>query len=417
VAIACASVRYADSASRSVSDTVHGWLVEHLPSAERFACQTGYFRFEALESFADEITHMLAAGGRFDLAVGVNEERLTASDLEETLALVEEWIPTQASFTVIGARNGLFHPKTYHVTLPGDRHVAAVGSANFTPPGLGHHVEACVFLDDAEDDPSVLAAVEAAILSWRERATAAGLEARPVTLDLIADLTADQLVDPAPAKDREPARGESPRLRFPPLPSIDGIPRRRRRSRPRKAAAAGRLRNAPAGFLPGKVGIVKRLSRTDVKGFSARPGTPYLALPPNPAELADRLPLQPEGRHREPRLDVLVEARLDCDLGQPVDSSGEVASITHVGMGVTQKSKRDLRFNLPHNLHEQLLRIASRRKADPPGPGDAAAIEFLDGGRVLRLTFASSEPLKAELLRFCEGKRWGWLPAGATPPW
>lgn len=409
-------LRYVDSASRSLADTMHGWLAQHMPSATQFACQTGYFRFDALEPHATDIRRMLDAGGRFDLVVGLNEDRIIASDLEDTLAIINPWMPATASFTLVGASNGLFHPKTYYAALSGGRQVAAVGSANLTLPGVGHHVEACVFLDDAEDDAAVIDAIRSAIVAWRERAMTGSEDARQVSSDLISEFAAERVIDPAALPSRT-RRSRGSRSHFPPLMPIEGAPQRSRSPRPKKAPPIRQLSGAPSEFPAGMVGVVKRLSRTDVKGFEARPGTPYVALPPNPAEFAARLPLKPQGVHDEPRLDCIVEARLDCDLFEVAYSGTDVASIIHVGMGKTQRSNVDLRMNLPHSLHDKLLQVAFRSKVNPPSEGDAAAIEFLDSGRVVRLTIASGEPMKAVLLELCGEKRWGWLPAGVTPPW
>lgn len=363
---------------------------------------------------------MLGSGGRFDLVVGANEDRLSAGDLERTLDLLSRWIGKQASFTLVGASDALFHPKTYYLELQSGRRVAAVGSANFTVPGTGHHVEACILLDDAEDGPSALNHVRDAILAWPERARGGGNDARSITSKLIRDLAAERAIDPMPVppSTSRRRRGAHGRSSFPPLERIPGAPRSRPATRPRRPPAAGRLAGAQAAFPRGVVGVVKRLSRTDVKGFTAQPGTPYIALPPNPADLADRLPLHPYGTHAEPRVDLIVEARLDTAPGEVMTSGTDPTNITHVGAGKTHKSNLDLRFNLLHGIHAGLIYAATQTGVRLPRQGDAVAIEFLNGGRIARLTFATVTPLRAALLGHLRpGRAWGWLPAGVTPRW
>lgn len=399
---------------------MYGWLAEYLPLATSFACQTGYYRFDALEPFAKEIGRILKDDGRFDLVIGANEDRLNVNDLERTLELIGEWIPDQASVTVIGASVGLFHPKTYYAELSTGARVAAVGSANLTWPGITHHIEACVFLNDSEDDPLVVDAVRDAIIAWRTSAKVDRTgNSRPLTQELITQLAEERIIDPIPSSPPESrARASGPRTTFPPLPVVPGIPARRAKARPRNARALKKLRGAVVAFPPGTAGLVKRLSKNDVKGFTAQPGTPYIALPANPAVLATRLPLRPAGKHNEPRLDVVLECRLDGALREPVSSSTDPANIQHVGEGTTKRSHRDLRLNIPKQLHDDLNMMALREKLRRPAAGDMAAIEFLDEGKLLRITFASHDPLKKIFASHLEGKKsWGWLPTGVVPPW
>ena len=415
-----ARLRYIDSASRLLDHTMFGWLQRLLPSARRFACQSGYYRHDALAAFASEVQTMLGSGGRFDLVIGANEERLSAPDLEDTLDLIAGHQPSAASFTLVGARNALFHPKAYYVELRnGERH-AAVGSANFTVSGLGHNLEACLLLHDPVDDPEAVDAVRDAILAWPQKAAAGSDEARPITAQYIRELEAERAIDPAPVEPRTPVAGRTTtgRSSFAALRPIPGAPRGRARARPRVTSPPARLGAAPAVFPPDVIGIVKRLSRTDVKGFVGGAGTPYIALPPNPTELADKLPMRPYGRRSEPRLDLIIEARLSTALADVVSSGTDATNITHVGMGVTRGSNPDLRLNIQHGMSAGVIYVATQRALALPAAGDAVAIEFLDRGRLVRMTFATADPLRSELLsHMIPGRRWGWLPAGATPRW
>jgi hypothetical protein len=407
-------VRYLDSSVRHVDQTVHAWLTAQLPQATAFACQSGYFRYDAIAPFASGVERLLRRGGRVDLVIGANEEVLRAPDLEDALALLGPWLGGGASFTLVAARDALFHPKTTYVEGPGGRRGALVGSANLTGSGTRSNVEAALALDEG-DDPAVLDAIRDAILAWPARAAPGG-HAQPITRQLIDELTTDGAVVPT----RVPlgATRKSPRSRFPSLGPVPGTPAPSRPVRPRRTPPIAQLGAATASFPLGATGIVKRLSRTDLKGFIGGLGTPYVALPPNPADLATRLPMRPSGANAEPRLNLALEGRLDGALSQVVSSGREVANITHVGAGSSRVSHTDLRLNLLRSVVGGLIAVASAASLQLPGVGDALSLELLDGGRLARLTFASRDPLRGALLAHLRaGRSWGWLPAGVVPPW
>ncbi|MEX2193867.1 MAG: phospholipase D family protein [Thermoleophilaceae bacterium] len=148
-------MRYLDSADRDYAHTMHAWLSEWLPDARCFACQTGYFRATALRWFEDDVVRILDRDGEVHLVIGANEDRLIASDLEETVELLAPWLGQTASFTVVTARDVLFHPKTYYCESRDGTRAAAIGSANLTPNGLGGNVEASLAFDDDDGIPTV----------------------------------------------------------------------------------------------------------------------------------------------------------------------------------------------------------------------------------------------------------------------
>jgi hypothetical protein len=406
-------VRYIDSRSRAPEDTLHAWFRDLLPQATSFAAQTGYYRFGALEPFAREIAQMLAAGGTIDLVIGANEDRLSAVDLDSTLDLLRAHMPQQASFTLVGSRDGLFHPKAYYVETPTTRK-AAIGSGNLTIPGSTHNVEAHVLLNE-DDGSGILDEVRDAILAWRDDASPDGL-AHPVTDQLVQELLAERAIDPVPRSDMASSRRRrSDRARFPRLPPIPGMPAPARRG---LTGTRGRRLRGAEPLPSGAIGVVKRLSATDVKGFAGEPGTPYLSLGSRNAPLAQRLPMTPFGERDEPRLDLAVEARLDTALPDLVESGSDPTNITHVGMGSTRGSNPDLRFNLLSGIVGGLLDVAVERKVPPPSVGDVAAIEFLENGRLARLTFVTQDPLRRQLDDSIPSKRaWTWLPPNVLPPW
>lgn len=414
-------MRYIDSASRLLADTVYDWLRPLLSSATTFACQSGYYRYDALAPFEVDIRNMLDQGGRFDLVIGANEDRLSAPDLEQTLSMLSAHMSGGASFTLVGAKNALFHPKTYYLELASGVRHAAIGSGNLTIPGIGHHIEACLLLDDSVDDPATLDAVRDAILAWPLKAAAGAGDARPITDQYIRDLQAERIIDPAPVPvsgSRSRSGTTTGQSSFPAIQSIPGVPQRRGAPRPRATPAPGHLPGATAAFPVGVVGVAKRLSRTDVKGFVGGAGTPYIALPPSTTDLADKLPMRPYGTHGEPRLDVVIEARLNTAPADVVFSGTDPANITHVGMGTTHGSNVDLRFNIQHGVVAGLVYVATLRGVALPHEGDVVAIEFLNGAREIRMTYATADPLKSTLLgRLIAGRSWGWLPTGVVPVW
>jgi hypothetical protein len=408
------SVRYVDSRSRDAKDTLYAWLAEHLPDAIHFAAQTGYFRFNALDPFLEDILRILQTGGRFDLVIGANEDRLSAEDLDALLDLVGSYVPAQASLTLVGSRDGLFHPKSYFVETKTNRH-ALVGSGNLTHPGSGHNIEAFLEVDDG-DAPSIPDSIRQAIVAWRDEATKTGI-ARPLTRRLIQEFLAHRAIDPVALSDLEsPKRGPSDRAEFPSLPKIKGLAARRRS--PGRSGSLRRLRGAQKAFPPGKIGVVKRLSATDVKGFAGRRGTIHLSLGARDAPVARCLPMEAYGSNGEPRVDLAVEARLDQALEDVVTSGTDSTNITHVGVGLRQNSNPDLRFNLLHRVIDGLGATASRHGIDVPKPGDAAAIELTESGRLARVTFATTDPLRSDLLAQVQaGRAWGWLDSHGLPRW
>jgi hypothetical protein len=350
--------------------------------------------------------------------VGVNEDRIAANDLNAVLDIVEPWLGTSADLAVVGANNALFHPKTYYCEHPDGTRQALIGSSNLTMSGLGENVEANIIIssDDGGSGP-VLDAVRDAIGAWWSPERSANV--RRIDRSVINDLVAKRVIEPSeysppPPRNRE---RQSDRREFPPFSPV--FPHEPQRRPPRRTSAITRLAGAEQ-FPPDTVGIVKILSpSSDVKGFAGEPGTPYIALP---AATAPFLPMTPYGSNDEPRLDLTIEARLDGALDEPVVSGSDTTNITWVGMGETRKSHTDLRLNILNTITHGVIYRHSVTGAQLPVGGDALAIEFLDGGRYVRLTFATGGPLKERLLLLCtEGRPpnsgWGWLPANVVPEW
>jgi hypothetical protein len=415
-------MRYLDTANREYSHSLHAWLAEHLASASFFACQSGYFRAAALRWFEEEILGILQRGGEVHLVVGANEDRLVAGDLYETVRLLEPWLGDAATFTVVTARDVLFHPKTYYSESADGTRAAVITSANFTPNGLGGNVEAGLAFDDSDNiDASVFDQIRDAIVEWTRTPSE---QAIPINPESIRELEAERVIEPSGmALGRRRAReGPSIRKNRPALDRIPGVPPLPRAApAPSQSPAVQQIEDAEP--LPtASAGIVKILSDQDLKGIRGERGTAYIALP---RALAPHLPMRPAGRNQEPRIDVAVEARIDSALGDTVLSGTSTTNITHVGVGERRTGHADLRFNVLTAVSRGLVQLAARQDVSAPAGGDLLAIEFLDDGRFVRLTFATQDPLRAALRSLCTElddadnptSGWGWLPAGVVPPW
>jgi PLD-like domain len=412
-------VRYLDSGDRAAGSTARQWLQQILPSATAFACQTGYFRAAALTEHADVLRAMLDAGGTFRLAVGVNEDHIVANDLVAVLDIIEPWLGSTAHLLVVGGTDALFHPKTYYCELLDGSRQALIGSSNLTKAGLGQNIEANIVISSADDGSAeVLDAVHDAIVAWNTPQRTSNI--RLIDRAGINDLIARRIIEPSEysSPPQRNGRQRSERSAFPTFGRI--FPWSIRQPRPPRRTPIVKSLSGAQEFPPGSVGIVKMLSpNLDVKGFYGGSGTPYVALP---AAIAPYLPMTPYGNNREPRLDLAIEARLDGALNEPVLSGGDPTNVTWVGKGTTGSSHSDLRLNVLHTVIHSLTYIHSVAGAVLPAGGDALAIEFLDGGRFIRLTYATADPLRTQLLALCtEGRRltsgWGWLPPNVVPEW
>jgi hypothetical protein len=99
-------------------------------------------------------------------------------------------------------------------------------------------------------------------------------------------------------------------------------------------------------------------------------------------------------------------------------SATDATNITHVGMGTTRRSKVDLRFNVLSTVFAGLRYVVAQHGLRLPQGEDFVAIEFLEDGRLARLTFVSSDPMRETLRQLLHRRRsWGWLPAGIVPGW
>lgn len=408
-------MEYIDTGERDPDLTLYRWLSDRFPYATYFSCQTGYFRADGLHPFAPDVTRILESNGEVRLVIGANEDSISSDDLAYVLDLIEGH-DDRASIVLVSADDVLMHSKTFYLELENERRCALVGSANLTEPGLAANIEAGLGLDWQQDSGAPFDQIKAAIEAWR-------IGGRPNAYLLsrgnLPELIAQGIVDrPRPVRPVEPTPTRRRRRSlFPPLGRLIRIQRRpRRRTRRPVISRTAPVQLGSAAPLPaGMVGIVKKLSRLDTKGFRGEPGTPYVALP---LIFRDHLPMAPFGRNREPRIDVAIEARLDSALDQVVSSGTASTNITGVGLGTTHTSHRDLRLNILRAIVDGIRYVAGQVGAAEPAQGDVLAIEVVNEDH-LRLTFITEEPLRSRLRGLCteSGNSWGWLQDGAIPGW
>jgi hypothetical protein len=160
--------RYIDSGAGLADQDVGHWLDANVVTGIReFRCQFGYFRYSAIESFADIIRDLAHAGGAVHFVLGSNFGSLIAADAQRVLRVTSG---THASLSVVAFANAEFHPKTVHIVRADRSVTAVVGSSNLTGRGLGQNVEAGVVFDTNDaDSVDQLNSIRDAIDRWREQ--------------------------------------------------------------------------------------------------------------------------------------------------------------------------------------------------------------------------------------------------------
>jgi hypothetical protein len=165
--------KYIDSGSGQADQVVGHWLESNaLAGIREFRCQFGYFRYSAIEPFADVLRDLAEAGGQVHFVLGTNFGSLVAADAQRVLRVATG---ANASFSIVGFADAEFHPKTVHIVRADNSVTAVVGSSNLTARGLGQNVEAGVVFDSRYADPTdELDRIRDAIDWWRELRNAAG---------------------------------------------------------------------------------------------------------------------------------------------------------------------------------------------------------------------------------------------------
>lgn len=413
-------MRYLDTGGRDAEQSLYRWLAQTLPGASYFACQTGYFSGDGIYPLEKHFLDLFDVPGEMHLVVGANEAGVRSDDLTYVLDLYDK-APAGATtaLTVVAADDVLMHPKTYYVERPdGSRH-ALVGSVNLTHPGLSRNMEAAIALSSADEPQAPFDAIRDAVLAWENPIR---VNAYPVDRAAIGLLITEGILD-VPKRTAAPRAPKAKTARnkyFPSVGALLKLPRRKRPVAPKvKVVKPTTPLPVPVGTLgtmpAGAVGIIKRLSSLDTKGFRGEKGTLYIALP---KDVAAHLPMQPYGRNLEPRVNVSIEARMESVPNEVATSGADPTSVQHTGMGKVRKSHPDLRLNYLTVIRRGIQYIASGAGAAMPKAGDLAAIEFADGVRV-RITFVSDPSSIANLEPLLDQRAggWGWLPPDVIGSW
>ncbi len=405
-------MEYLDTGGRDQAKTLHTWLASKLPGATYFGCQSGYFTADALYAFEDEVRALLDAGGQLRLALGGNEDELSAADLTDALDLLEPY-GASASIVIVSAPDVLVHPKTFYIERATGERAAVVGSANLTGPGLGANIEACLAISSIDEPAAPFDEIKDAIEAW----FAGHPNAKMLDRALVPRMSAAGVINNVRRARQTPRK--SLRRLFPALGRVVSVPRRRRsrwgppQAPPAPAPALPHIFQ-PGGFPNNAVGLVKRLSDFDTKVFRGEPGTAYVSMPP---DLLQYLPTTPFGKHQEPRIDLELQVRHASALHRSFTSGNSPTNVTGVGYGVTKGSNEDVRFNYLKVTVNGVRTIAAEEKVAAPVGGDVLAVEFDLVARVARLSFVVEDPLKTTLLNLCGNNTWAWLPPGLIPPW
>lgn len=411
-------MRYLDTGSRDLADTLYEWLHHALIDATYFGCQTGYFSYDGMFPLEQRFLDLLNRSGEIHLVVGANEGGIRKVDLEDVLDLFEK-APgsTHSSLVLVAADDVLMHPKTYYIEQANGTKHAFIGSANLTHSGLGRNIEAAITVDSTNDPAAPFAAFRRAVDKWR-------LKDHP-NAHLVSRTSLGELVDRGvighPTRTPSPVPPEARRNRattFPVLGAILKLPRKKRTPSPATPVTQQATAPVPIGTLStlpvGVIGIIKRLSALDTKGFHGGTGTLYIALP---LALAEKLPMAPYGSNSEPRIEVSVEARLDTVAGEVVLSGPSPTNITHVGSGSLSSSHSDLRFNYLTTVNRGIQNLAAEFGVEVPQPEDLVTIELLEGVRA-RVTFITDQASIINLMPLLtQSSSWGWLPTSTSPPW
>jgi transcriptional regulator with XRE-family HTH domain len=159
--------KYIDSGSGQADQCLGHWFDANvLAGIQEFRCQFGYFRYSAIEPFADVIRDLAAAGGQVHFVLGSNFGSLIAADAQLLLRVAAG---KNASLTIVAFADAKFHANTVHLMRRDGSITAVVGSSNLTLRGLGQNVEAGVIFDSRASDPTdQLEQIRNAIDFWRD---------------------------------------------------------------------------------------------------------------------------------------------------------------------------------------------------------------------------------------------------------
>ena len=189
-------IRYCDTGPFNDDICPGQWFDTHLITGiQAFRGQFGFFRFGAMQKYADVLRSLATTNGHVSLVLGSNAtDPLTIEDVRELLSVFSAGANTHLSVVALG--NALFHPKVAHVVTQDGTASAMIGSANFTELALGTHVEAWIELASDGVVDRVLADIAVSIDKWHD-VTEAGVYHVHDEADAVQLLEQGILVDQA----------------------------------------------------------------------------------------------------------------------------------------------------------------------------------------------------------------------------
>jgi HKD family nuclease len=157
-------VRYLDVAVDAEAAPFGEWLLPRLEQADVVGLRTGFLTLDGAEAVVPLLRQVLERGGRVYAVAGDQPEQTDPAALRELARLVAEF-PGRALAYLATPGSGRQNGATYYVR--GEHGATAyVGSANLTRAGLETNQETGILLNDADDDPAVVAAVLNGIMAW-----------------------------------------------------------------------------------------------------------------------------------------------------------------------------------------------------------------------------------------------------------
>ena len=164
-------MRYLDNGYGNPNNqTVFSWLNNALtPQVVGLRWQSGFFNEGVLGVLMPTLTLLAVEQLDTSVLIGSNN-RETSDSVVSTLVNLLQLPRPNAKLGIVGFANGLYHPKTIHISYANGREVAYVGSANLTVRGIsGQNVEAGILLDSATgDDREVLGEIKESSTLWFE---------------------------------------------------------------------------------------------------------------------------------------------------------------------------------------------------------------------------------------------------------
>ncbi len=227
------TIRYLDSTRRQLAETLLGWLLDHLPTANRLTVATAYFDGKVLDWVEEPIESLINRGGSARFVVGSNSGITRKTDLERLWRVLEPGAPN-STLAVEYYDDAIFHPKVFVIEQP-DCVRALIGSGNFTANGSVLNIEAALEVATDEVGPPPEPPLDNILASFETRAAARSVTSTAdlQALEQLGIIGRERVSTPAPdarkaASQRQRCRAQGIGL----AGVVNGIPTPTRRPTP-----------------------------------------------------------------------------------------------------------------------------------------------------------------------------------------